>query len=391
MKNKLLLESFNIGIKPSKNDALCIKIPDNATTALVSTKNKYAAAPVILNKINISKHNPKYLLINSGNANACTGKIGMRNAIECTMMLAKKFSCQKEEVLMFSTGIIGRQLPMKTVSKKITNHIFKFDSSWIAASKSIMTTDSFNKYLSKTITLGKKRISIKGICKGAGMIEPNMATMLSFISLDLHLNKPLLLRILKKAVDNSFNCISVDGDMSTNDSVAIIATGENKDLNLKDKPKMLSKLENELIQFSQSLAKMIIKDGEGATKTITISIHQASKQSDAKKICYAIANSNLFKTAMYGADPNWGRIIAKLGALDNINYDTSKVILKINQILVFEKGIPAKNCNLKALNSSMKQKEIVIDLYLKNGKAMHSIMTSDLTKKYIHINSAYTT
>ena len=391
MSNKIEIETLNIGIKNGRNDAVCINIPDDATTALVSTKNKYAAAPVILNKINITKNNPKYLFINSGNANACTGKTGMRNTIECTMLLAKKLNCQKEKILMFSTGIIGRQLPMKLISKKIINHSFKFNSSWISASKSIMTTDAFNKYLNKTIMLGKKKISIKGMCKGAGMIEPDMATMLAFISIDLHLNKTLLSQLLKKAVDSSFNCISVDGDMSTNDSVAIIATGENKDLNLKNKPQMLSKIENELIQFCQSLAKMIVKDGEGATKMITITIHQASKKSDAKRICYAIANSNLFKTAMFGADPNWGRIIAKLGSLDNIDYDAGKVILKINQILVFEKGIPAKNSNLNKLNASMKQKEIAIDLYLRNGKAIHSIMTSDLTKKYIHINSTYTT
>ncbi len=391
MSSKVKIESLNIGIKNNKNDAVCINIPESATTALVSTKNKYAAASVILNKKNISKYKPKYLFFNSGNANACTGETGMKNAIKCTMMLAKKFSCKKEEILIFSTGIIGRQLPMKIISKKLINHSFKFNSSWSSASKSIMTTDAFNKYLQKTIMLGKKKILIKGICKGAGMIEPNMATMLSFISLDIHLNKTTLLRMLKKAVDNSFNCISVDGDMSTNDSVAIVATGKHSDLNLNAHPQLLSKLEDELIQFCQSLARMIIKDGEGASKIITLNLHQVKKQTDAKKICYALANSNLFKTAMYGADPNWGRIIAKLGSLDTIDYNPKKVILKINKMLIFEKGIPAKNCNLKKLNISMKQKEIIIDLYLNNGRASHSIITSDLTEKYVHINSAYTT
>ena len=391
MSNKVLIEIFNLGIKEKKKDAVCFKLPELSKIAVVATKNKYAAAPIILSKYNVSKFNPKYILVNSGNANACTGTVGMSNAIKCTKSISKKFNCLKGNILLSSTGIIGRQLPINKIIKSIEDHDFKFKSTWKQAASAIMTTDKFSKHITRSFLLNKTKITINAICKGAGMIEPNMATMLSFISIDVNLKKSLLLKILKKVVNASFNTISVDGDMSTNDTVMLIATGENKEFNFSANTKILKILENELTNVCYDLSKMIIEDGEGATKVIKIAIHKSYNSLQAKKIAYSLANSNLVKTAMYGADPNWGRIIARLGSINNLNYNENKVILKINNIIIFENGLQSKKCNLKQLNKSMMKKNITIDLYINSGKDNHTVLTSDLSHEYVHINSAYTT
>ena len=391
MSNKVLIDILNIGIKDKKKDAVCFKLPELSKIAVVSTKNKYAAAPVILSKYNASKFDTKYILVNSGNANACTGKIGMSNAIKCTQSISKKFNCLKENILLSSTGIIGRQLPIDKIIKSIEDHDFKFKSTWKQAASTIMTTDKFSKYITRSFLLNKTKITINAICKGAGMIEPNMTTMLSFISINVNLKKSLLLKILKKSVNSSFNTISVDGDMSTNDTVMLISTGENKELNLSVNTKIFKVLENEVTNVCHDLSKMIIEDGEGATKVIKITVHKSYNMLQAKKIAYSLANSNLIKTAMFGADPNWGRIIARVGSINNINYDQNKISLKINNKIIFENGLQSKKCDLKQLNKSMMKKNISIDIYMNSGRDTHTVLTSDLSHEYVHINSAYTT
>ena len=391
MSNKVLIDILNIGIKDKKKDAVCFKLPELSKIAVVSTKNKYAAAPVILSKYNASKFDTKYILVNSGNANACTGKIGMSNTIKCTQSISKKFNCLKENILLSSTGIIGRQLPIDKIIKSIEDHDFKFKSTWKQAASTIMTTDKFSKYITRSFLLNKTKITINAICKGAGMIEPNMATMLSFISINVNLKKSLLLKILKKSVNSSFNTISVDGDMSTNDTVMLISTGENKELNLSVNTKIFKVLENEVTNVCHDLSKMIIEDGEGATKVIKITVHKSYNMLQAKKIAYSLANSNLIKTAMFGADPNWGRIIARVGSINNINYDQNKISLKINNKIIFENGLQSKKCDLKQLNKSMMKKNISIDIYMNSGRDTHTVLTSDLSHEYVHINSAYTT
>jgi len=390
MSNKILIQTLNTGIKNKINDTVCFKLPKLSTVSVVFTKNKFPAAPVIIAKQNIKLKKPKYFLINSGNANACTGKEGINNTIDYISIISDKFNCQKEEILPFSTGIIGKQLPMKKIKNKLNNKIFKFDSTWMSASKTIMTTDKFNKIIKRNININNHKISVIAICKGAGMIEPNMATMLAFISLDVKINKSNLDKLLKKCVKDSFNSISVDGDMSTNDSVAMIATGSNSNVDFNNK-NIYIKLESAICKICQDLARMIVKDGEGATKIIEINVLEANNDLQAKRICYSIANSNLFKTAMHGSDPNWGRIIARLGSIDSIRFNPEKIILKINEIEVFSKGIESKRYNYTRLKKTMKNKEIRIDIILKQGKAKHRIITSDLSKQYIHINSAYPT
>tara|TARA_B100001093_G_scaffold465014_1_gene482397 strand:- start:163 stop:1044 length:882 start_codon:yes stop_codon:yes gene_type:complete len=275
MTSKVQIETLNIGIKANKLDAVCFKIPAGSKTAMVTTKNKYAAAPVIMSKKNIVQTQPKFLLVNSGNANACTGKTGAVNAIKCTKYISNKFNCRANEVLMFSTGIIGKQLPIDSIKKKINEHKFSFKSSWKSASKTIMTTDKFSKSVSRSFLIDNSKITINAICKGAGMIEPNMATMLAFISIDAKINSILLNKLLKNITNNSFNLISVDGDMSTNDSVVLISTGDNGQINFNNNSKNFNKLLCELTVVCQKLSKMIIQDGEGATKVIIINIHKS--------------------------------------------------------------------------------------------------------------------
>ncbi len=391
MDNKIQIETLNIGIKNKKHDAVCFKIPTGSKTVMVTTKNRFAAAPVILSKKNLLLSQPRYLLINSGNANACTGKIGLNNSIKCTNYISKKFGCKQNEVLHFSTGLIGRQLPIDTIEKKIKKHKFTFTSSWLSASKAIMTTDKFCKCITKSFLLNNSKITINAICKGAGMIEPNMATMLAFISINVRVNNQLLKSLLHQVTEDSFNSISVDGDMSTNDSVVLMSTGENKKINFTKKSSNYKKLSKELTLICQDLSKMIIKDGEGATKAISINIHKAKSKKEAKIIAYSLANSNLIKTAMYGSDPNWGRIVAKLGSIDNVHYNPDEIYLKINNMTIFKNGVQSINCDLKLLNKLMKKREIAIDLYLNSGKHRYTVLTSDLTHEYIHINSVYTT
>jgi len=390
IETNTLIETLNLGIKKNKSDAVCFKIPVSASVALITTKNKYAAAPVLLSRENIKKKTPRYLLVNSGNANACTGKKGAENAKECILYISKKLNCKKEEVLLFSTGVIGQQLPIKKISASINSHDFKFKSSWKSAAKSIMTTDKFHKYINKNIVIKGIKINIQAICKGAGMIEPNMATMLSFINIDTKLSKRTLTKILKKSAKYSFNRISVDGDMSTNDCVLMIASGKESKINFESDIDAYNILEKEMIMICQDLSRMIIKDGEGATKAIEVEILKAANLTQAKKVAYTIANSNLIKTAIYGSDPNWGRIVAKLGSIDSIKYKPNKIVLKINGYRVFEKGVQPRRFNIAKLSKSMKNKEISIEIDLNNGKKSFSLLTSDLTKEYVHINSAYT-
>ena len=385
--NKVLIQTLNIGIKDNKYDAVLFKLPSSSKVSIVATKNKYAAAPVLINKINI-KYNPKYLFVNYGNANAGTGTQGMKNAIKCSNILSTKVKCKSNEILLFSTGIIGKQLPIKTIEKNIISTRYDYKSSWKDASKAIMTTDKFNKIISQRITVSGKRVAVHAICKGAGMIEPNMATMLSFVSVDLNISRKNLNSLLRKIVDKTFNRISVDGDMSTNDSVVLIATGGNAHIKT-DSLKNMREIERQLEKIFTRLSEMIVIDGEGATKLITINVSKSKTESIAKKISYAIANSKLFKTAMHGSDANWGRIIAKIGSVNGVNFTPSKVKLFINDILLFENETNAKIVNHKKLKSSMKNKKIKIDLFLNNGSHSYTIKTSDLSKQYVHLNSAY--
>ncbi len=391
MNKMVLIETFNIGIKKNRKDAVCMMLPDNASTAIALTKNKFAAAPVLLSKKYIKEAKPKYLLINSGNANACTGPLGITNAKIYGGLVSKKLQCKTNEILIFSTGIVGEHLPIDKMIEKIDKKEFKFKSSWDDAASAIMTTDKFKKIVKKSFVLKNQKIRVNAICKGAGMIEPNMATTLSFMEINVKISQNLLSKLIKEVTKNSFNKISVDGDMSTNDSFAIIATGENSSINFsRDKASYL-KLEKGLINICQILARKIIEDGEGATKIVDISITNAKNNAEAKKIALSLANSSLIKTAFYGSDPNWGRILVKLGSMNDATYNIQKIVLKLNGQTVFKHGAPVKKIDYNMLNKRMKKKNIKVFLNLSSGKASYNLVTSDLSKKYVDLNSKYST
>ena len=380
--------TLRLGIKKNIIDGLLIHIPLGSKTAMITTKNKFAASSVIVSRENIKSGTIKYIFINSGNANACTGKEGHKNTKQILHALSEKLCCSSDQILIMSTGIIGRQLPIKKIIESISNSNLNIHSNIKKAASAIMTTDKFPKYITETYKIGSKKISFRGICKGAGMIEPNMATMLSFIETNVDLSKTLLKKYLKYCANLSFNSISVDGDMSTNDSVVFSSTGNIK-LNMKNKSteaKFLSCAANFFIR----LASLIVKDGEGATKFIKLSVINAKSLVLAQEVSKKLSRSILVKTAMFGEDPNWGRIIASIGSIESSSIKPNSLKLMINNILCFKNGISLDNGS-KKLEKSMRKNSIEIVVDLNNGKHKQTMYFCDLSHDYVRINSEYTT
>lgn len=376
------------GIKPSGGyDILVLKFKPSVYS-VVLTQNSLAAAPVIYDRM-IASMTEKIssIVVNSGNANAATGEKGLENAEKMANIVAENFDIDSEQVMVFSTGIIGVQLPMEKVEKGINeacNNMQDLDLK--KASTAIMTTDSFPKYYETTGEIDGKQFVIKGIAKGAGMIHPNMATMLAYIFTDVKIDKWLLDKTTKLVAERSFNSIDVDGCESTNDSFLVVATGES-DIEIDDTNRTY--FAKKLLEVATELAKMIVKDGEGATKLIQINIHQARDNKEAKKIAEAIALSNLFKTAMFGNDPNWGRILSAVGQL-HLDIDFNKVDLYLGEFLLYS-GKPNQFDREKAVEYLKINKEITIDLYFGRGDGNWTYYTCDLSYKYVEINAEYTT
>ncbi len=376
------------GIKPSGDyDILVLKFPESVYSIFL-TKNTLAAAPVIYDRlVSEIQETISAIVVNSGNANAATGIQGMDNAEKMAELVAENLDLYKEEVMVFSTGVIGVQLPMEKVEfgiNKALENLQELDLE--LAAKAISTTDSFPKYYEITDEIDGKPYTIKGIAKGAGMIHPNMATMLAYIFTDVKIEKDLLDKTAKIVVERSFNSIDVDGCESTNDSFLVVATGESEvEINEENKVQFAK----QLLKVATELAKMIVKDGEGATKLIEINVHQAETKEEAKKIGEAIALSNLFKTAMFGNDPNWGRILSAVGQT-HFDVDFSKVKLYLGDFLLYS-GEPIDFDRVGAESYLKNNKEITIDLYLGKGEKSWRYYTCDLTYKYVEINAEYTT
>ena len=376
------------GIKPSGELDILVMHFNKSVYSLYLTQNSLAAAPVIYDrKIREKSKKISAFVVNSGNANAATGEEGLKNAEEMAKLVAEKLNIPIDEVLVFSTGIIGVQLPMEKVRKGITEAVEKLqDWNLKLSAKAIMTTDSFPKYKEEKVNIDGKTFFVKGISKGAGMIHPSMATMLAYIFTDVKISKELLDKITKDILEKTFNSIDVDGCESTNDSVLFVATGES-DIEITEKNKDL--LYKPLYSVSLELAKMIVKDGEGATKLIEIYIQNAKSDQEAKKVAEIIALSNLFKTAMFGNDPNWGRILSAVGQL-HLDIDFSKVQLYIGDFLIYD-GKPINFDREKAVEYLKNNKEVRIKLILNRGYSHWKYYTSDLTYKYVEINAEYTT
>jgi len=378
--------------KKKRLDLSVMRIDGKSSVAGVFTKNKVKSAAVSFSQRNLTNSKPKYLIVNAGNANAGTGKIGYQDMIKYCKVLADLTSCSINEILVCSTGVIGERINSDKICKTIPKLLSNLKSSnWVNFSKSILTTDKKNKILSNKFLLKGKIISITGVAKGSGMIMPDMATMLSFVATDLIINKKTLNALLKKITDISYNMINDDSDTSTNDSSILIATGKSKinynSLSLKERKLFFDNLKI----IYQGLAKKIIEDGEGATKLIQIDVKNAKTTTDAKKIAMAIANSPLVKTAIFAEDPNWGRILAAIGKADTTNKLLPEIKIQLGKILVFQNNKLSPKYNESAAKKYLKNKNINIIVNYNSGTKGATVWTSDLSYEYIKINANYRT
>lgn len=376
------------GIKRYKKDLALIYSPTPAVAAGLFTQNKVQAAPVIFCKNNLSKSKKFHaIIINSGNANACTGEMGYQNAKSTAELTANELGIKPEEVFVSSTGVIGEQLPMdKLINgiKEIKKSLSRNDN--MSAAEAILTTDTFPKSYSRSFVYKRKRVTIGGIAKGSGMIHPNMATMLAFITTDAKINHNTFQKLLKDVTDKTFNRIIVDGDTSTNDMVLGLANGLSGIEIIPDSP-AYKIFENKLYEILKKLSIDIVIDGEGATKLIEINVNGAVDDDDAYLAAKTVALSPLVKTAIHGEDANWGRIIAAVG-YSGIEFNPDKFEIFINKTQILKQNyhvcLPVKDAN-----KTLKSKEITIDIELNNGKGKATCWTCDFSEKYVQINGSY--
>ena len=380
------------GDKP--HDIALVVCDTLAATAGAFTQNRVCAAPVTLCRKHLkkSKGQARALIINSGNANACTGEQGVADAESMATLTAGGLGCNAQEVLVFSTGIIGRKMPMEKVTAGITEATKCIAENACTGdfARGIMTTDLVPKSASARCTIDGKTVSVAGACKGSGMIAPNMATMLGFVATDAAIEPAVLQECLSDVVEETFNCVTVDGDTSTNDSIVAIASGkaENKPIS-KAKGAKYKAFHAALLAVCDSLAKQIAADGEGATHTITVYVGGTKKDKDAKTIAKAIAESPLVKTAIAGNDPNWGRIVAAAGRA-GVNFDPRDASLTVNGIELFRNGEPAAFDKASA-SEALKPRETSLVLLVGDGPGRAKFYTCDYTHGYISINADYHT
>jgi glutamate N-acetyltransferase/amino-acid N-acetyltransferase len=371
--------------KPGRKDLLVVRLPAGATVAGVFTQNRFCAAPVVLAKRHL-KNAVRALVVNTGNANAGTGEDGLKRALQVCEALASHLGCDASQVLPFSTGVIMEPLPAERITAALPKALLAH-SGWLDAAEAIMTTDTVAKAFSRKIRLSGGDAVITGIAKGAGMIHPGMATMLGFVATDAAVPRKTLQKVLQRVADRTFNCITVDGDTSTNDAFMLIATGQGpKAAVARD----LLKLEAAITDVARQLAQAIIRDGEGATKFVTVRIEGGRSEEECRRVAYAIAHSPLVKTAFFASDPNLGRILAAIG-YSGVPLDTAKVDLYIDEVLVAKGGgrNPAYREEQGAV--AMKKAEFLVRAVLNRGKAQATVWTCDLSFDYVKINAEYRT
>lgn len=386
-----LANGINAGIKePPKKDLSLIYSVKPAKASAVFTTNVFKAAPVLLDMERIKAGKAQAILTNSGNANAATGHRGYQDAIAASQALSRKLKIDDDLVLVASTGVIGYRLPVAKIKAGISKLVEGLRPEGIEdAEAAIMTTDQFPKIAVRKANIGRREITVCGIAKGAGMIEPNMATMLAYVITDVDMDGSLLDAVFRRAIDLSFNAISVDGCMSTNDTAIILANGMAGNPAIKRRSVSLSVFEKILLEVLTELSQAVVRDGEGATKVIRIDVDGARSRADARKIAYAVANSNLFKTACFGQDPNWGRIIAAAGAA-GLALPVDAVQVYFDDIAVFKNGggVSVDTGKLKII---MAKEQINVRLHLGMGSSSFFLHTSDLSYDYVKINAHYLT
>jgi len=377
--------------KTNRKDLALISISSNSNCAAVFTRNAFCAAPVVIAKDHIQKGKSAYCLINSGNANAGLGEQGIQAAMDVCQHLANHADCSVESVLPFSTGVIAEPLPIDKIKKAIPVLLdnLKADA-WLDVADAIITTDTVAKGISKIIKLADGEITITGIAKGSGMIRPDMATMLAFIATDADIGENLVQSILTEAVDTSFNCINVDGDTSTNDACFLVATGESDVVEISSFDEGTGLLfRNALLEICIYLAQAIVRDGEGASKFITVSVTDGASAEESREVALTVANSPLVKTAFFASDPNWGRILAAIGRTTLPDIDIERISISLNDVKIVDSGKRAENYTEAEGQRVMQQEEITISISLGRGSAGAVIWTCDLSHEYVRINSEY--
>jgi len=389
--NGVRLSSAAAGIRYAGRDdvALMEFIPDTVISA-VFTQNAFCAAPVHLAKSHLAQTSARWLLINAGNANAGTGEVGLADAQACCAAVAEQFGASPEQVLPFSTGVIGERLPADKIIEVMPALGDQLsETAWEKAAQAILTTDTVAKGISEQVQVNGNTITVTGIAKGSGMIRPDMATMLAYIATDALVEQAALDSCLQQAVDMSFNRITVDGDTSTNDACVLAATGAVKGAVLNAQHTDFLVFCDAVQRVCSWLAQAIIRDGEGATKFITVNVDGGRDGDECLAVAYTIAHSPLVKTAFFASDPNWGRILAAVGRAPLQDFDLGSVDIYLDNVCIVRQGEPATDYTEQAGQVVMKQSEIGIHIKLGRGESSEQIWTSDLSYDYVRINAEY--
>lgn len=388
------LSAVAAGIRyEGRDDLVLMELPEGSRCSAVFTRNAFCAAPVVVAKEHLAGASPRFLLINSGNANAGTGERGLADARASCAGLAELTRGCAEEVLPFSTGVIGENLPMERLAAALPSALERLsEAAWPEAARAIMTTDTVPKLASRRFAAAGRTAVISGMAKGAGMIRPDMATMLAFLATDLAVNQDLLRRCLNDAVKVSFNAISVDGDTSTNDACVLAAAGTlgNDPLDDPESADYLA-LSNAVEEVCRELAAAIVRDGEGATKLVTVRVEEARDGVEARRVADTIAHSPLVKTALFASDPNWGRILAAVGRAHVEGLDIDAVRIWLGDLCIVSRGGRDPDYTETAGQAIMEEKEIWIRVALGRGGAVAELLTCDLSYDYVRINAEYRT
>lgn len=393
------VEGIRLGVamagikKPGRKDLLVVEISEGSAVAGVYTTNAFAAAPVALGREYLARGDARYFLVNSGCANACTGSKGLEDAKACCAAVAASGNVLPQQVIPFSTGVIGEYLPVDRIAAAIPDAMSRLDETgWRDAADAIMTTDTCPKGASEQFEVDGEIITVSGIAKGAGMIRPNMATLLAFVATDAVVARPLLDRMVKIAADRSFNRISIDGDTSTNDSCLLIATGRaGLPMLTEARGPFHDALLSTIISVMQRLAKNVVRDGEGATKFVTVSVEGGCSDEECLKVAYSIAHSPLVKTAIFASDANWGRIVAAIGYAGIAGLDASGVRVWLDDVLVVSNGGRDAHYEEAAGAAVVAKNEFLIRVALGRGSHSEAVWTSDLSHDYVTINAEYRT
>lgn len=381
--------------REGRDDILVIELAEGSTAAGVFTRNAFCAAPVTLARQHLasSAGNIRYLVINAGNANACTGEQGLADAKSICQYIADQKGVALDQVLPFSTGVIGELLPVQRILDAMPQALSNLaEDNWLRAARAIMTTDTVPKGAVRSFVYDGQKISVAGIAKGAGMIKPNMATMLAFVATDAPVAAPVLDQLVKEAADLSFNRIVIDGDTSTNDACMLMATGQAAVPAVSAcEGELYKALRAAVIEVFVELAQQLVRDGEGATKFIRIAVEGGADQEECAQVAYAIAQSPLVKTAFFASDPNWGRIVAAIGYAGVAGLNPDLVSVYLGDVLIVDKGGRAESYREEAGQEVMSRSDIDITVKLGRGSAEHHVWTTDFSFDYVRINAEYRT